>query len=288
MMCRRNASRSAFLCTLSLLLAPNSIDALRIISTSGNYHCRRGAAAISPIHRHSCISNNQLHTRNNRVWIDNKKSSALFSSPQNGLQLENAEGDKNNGSSSSNNNNKSPKKWQRPIQSLRRAILSILTFFLTLPARFRSYYGKLTKKGKILLGIQLLAFGALLGTGYKTSTAAKTRAAARPVEVSYSTFLDLVDVNGKGHIPGKHPALKLENVVISKDRVGFRVVTDAEKHAAALLDKKLVKEDDVSVREIPLSQKTIYAMKPPASADLIDALREHEVPFRAASTKTSN
>lgn len=127
-----------------------------------------------------------------------------------------------------------------------------------------------------------------MGMGVKSSRDIRARAANRPVEVGYSTFLDLVDVNGKGHTPGKNPALKLENVVISKDRIGFRVATDAEKHAGALLDKKLVQNNDVSVRPISLSQKSIYAMKPPASQDLIDRLREHEVPFRAASTKASN
>lgn len=92
----------------------------------------------------------------------------------------------------------------------------------------------------------------------------------------------------KGHTPGKNPALKLENVIISKDRVGFRVITDEVNHAKALLDKKLVQQNDVSTRPIPLSSKSVYAMKPSASQDLIDTLREHEVPFRAASTKGAN
>ena len=127
-----------------------------------------------------------------------------------------------------------------------------------------------------------------MGMGINSANVATNRAANRPVEVGYSTFLDLVDVNGKGHTPGKNSALKLSNVVISKDRVGFKVATDTEKHAEALLDKKLVKANDVSVRPIPSSQKSIYAMKPLATQDLIDTLREHEVPFRAASMKASN
>lgn len=107
--------------------------------------------------------------------------------------------------------------------------------------------------------MQILALGLLMGMGVKSSRDIRARAANRPVEVGYSTFLDLVDVNGKGHTPGKNPALKLENVVISKDRIGFRVTTDAEKHAGALLDKKLVQNNDVSVRPISLSQKSIYS-----------------------------
>lgn len=184
---------------------------------------------------------------------------------------------------------KSPKKkWLQPIRSIRRAILSFFTLLVTFPAKFKSYYSKLTKKGRIILSVQLLALGLVMGVGARSARDARLRQATRPVEVGYSTFLDLVDVNGRGHTPGKNPALKLENVVISKDRVGFKVVMDDEKHAAALLDKKLVKENDVSVQPIPLSRKSIYAMKPPASQDLIEALRERQVPFRAASTKASN
>lgn len=70
--------------------------------------------------------------------------------------------------------------------------------------------------------------------------------------------------------------------------MGFKVVTDVDKHNRAISDKKLVDQNDVSVRPIPLSSKSIYAMKPPANQELIDVLREHEVPFRAASTKASN
>eukprot|EP00970_Alexandrium_tamarense_P017037 scaffold8088_cov189-Alexandrium_tamarense.AAC.13 len=186
------------------------------------------------------------------------------------------------------NDDKSPKKWQQPIQSMKRIILAFLKFFINAPKQFNLYYCKLSKKGKIILGVQLLALGMVFGMGIKSSSDARARHANRPVEVGYSTFLDLVDINGKGHTPGKNPALKLENVIISKDRVGFRVITDEVNHAKALLDKKLVQQNDVSIRPIPLSSKSVYAMKPSASQDLIDTLREHEVPFRAASTKGAN
>lgn len=209
----------------------------------------------------------------------------LFSSSRDS----NLELDNNNFNTSDDGNNKPPqKKWQQPIQSMKRAILSFTNFFMTAPSKFKLYYGKLTTRSKIIFSMQLLALGLIFGMGLKTSSDVRYRSANRPLEVSYSTFLDLVDVNGKGHLPGKYPALKLENVIISKDRVGFKVITDAEKHAKAILDKKLVQANDVSVRPIALSQKSIYAMKPPASQDLIDKLRENEVPFRAASTKASN
>lgn len=136
------------------------------------------------------------------------------------------------------------------------------------------------------MSLQLLMLGLALGMGINSSYRdnATRLAANRPVEVSYSTFLDLVAVNGKGHTPGKNPALLLDSVIISKDKIAFRIISDMERHASALLDKKLVKTNDVSTRPIPLVQRTIYTVKPYASDELISTLHDHDVPFRAAST----
>ena len=247
-----------------------------------------GGISSSPTN-HCTYSSNQYHHRRDRhgqyMIIPSspliRQPTLLFSS--NTPQLEEP-----NGSSKSPNNNNNNKSPQKLTQRIKRAILSFINLIITFPSKFKAYYSRLTKKGKIILSIQLLALGLVMGMGINSANVATNRAANRPVEVGYSTFLDLVDVNGKGHTPGKNSALKLSNVVISKDRVGFKVATDTEKHAEALLDKKLVKANDVSVRPIPSSQKSIYAMKPLATQDLIDTLREHEVPFRAASMKASN
>jgi len=263
---------AATVMALSLSLSPGGVQALQIPSSHHVAGRCSAAATVSPINQ--CLSN-QYQIKPSRL-----NTSPLFSSPGNNLELEtpNGEGGKK----------KSPKKWTKPFSAMKRLIVSFFTFFLTAPAKFKTYSGKLSKKGKLIISIQILALGMIFGVGIRQTTQTKAAKASRPVEVGYSTFLDLVDVNGKGHSPGKNPALKLENVVISKDRVGFKVVTDKEKHSVAVLDKKLMKEDDVSVREIPLSEKSIYAMKPLANQELIDTLREHEVPFRAASTKASN
>lgn len=239
-----------------------------------------------PQHTNHCTRIPQHYHQSNTLIPCRLQHTSLLSSPSNNINLDlqdnnsnvNGEGDKS----------KSPKRRKQPIQTIKRAILSFVNLLITAPAKFKLYVSKLTRKGKIILAVQLMALGLVMGMGIKTTTNAQMRAANRPVEVGYSTFLDLVNVNGKGHTPGKNPALKLSNVIISKDRVGFKVLTDTEKHAKALLDTKLVKANDVAVREIPLSQKSIYAMKPIASQDLIDTLREHEVPFRAASMKASN
>ena len=133
-------------------------------------------------HRHQC--RRRVIFRSKQI----EKGSSLFSSSGNS-QLE---------SPSNSKNGKSPKKWyQQPITWFKRAILKLVTFLLTAPEKFKSYYGKLSKKGKIVLGVQLVMLGMVVGLGVKSSSEAHARSANRPIEVGYSTFLDLVDVNGK-------------------------------------------------------------------------------------------
>eukprot|EP00569_Conticribra_weissflogii_P015445 CAMPEP_0171398662 /NCGR_PEP_ID=MMETSP0880-20121228/6103_1 /TAXON_ID=67004 /ORGANISM="Thalassiosira weissflogii, Strain CCMP1336" /LENGTH=311 /DNA_ID=CAMNT_0011912707 /DNA_START=211 /DNA_END=1142 /DNA_ORIENTATION=- len=230
------------------------------------------ARKFPPGHHNRCDHHLNLQTI---VHKSNSRTTALYLS-------ENALPEPNN-SNANKNPKKPPKKW---LKSRLIALKSAFAFLLQSPSKFRSYYSKLTRRGKIILSVQLLALGMIMGAGYKSSVDAKARRANRPVEVGYSTFLDLVDVNGKGHTPGKNPALKLTNVVLSKDRINFRIETDAEKHAKAILDKKLVQSNDVSIRPItPYGERTIYARVPAASQTLMEALRENGVPFRAVSTK---
>ena len=196
------------------------------------------------------------------------------------------------------------KKWQRrnplrngfalpTIQSAKRAMLSFVNLLLNSPSSIKVYYGKLTTRGRLALSLQLLTLCLALGMGINGVTTTNARrirhlAANRPVEVSYSTFLDLVAVNGKGHAPGKNPALLLDDVVISRDKIAFRIISDMERHVSALRDKRLVATDDVSTRPIPLVRRTIYTVRPCASDELISTLRAHDVPFRAASTRAAN
>ncbi len=87
----------------------------------------------------------------------------------------------------------------------------------------------------------------------------------------------------KGHNPGRNPAIKVDNVIIGKDRIGFQLKQDEEMHQKALEDKKLLEKDDVSVRTV--KPRNLYTTKVFASPDLVQFLRNNEIPFRAASTK---
>jgi hypothetical protein len=86
-----------------------------------------------------------------------------------------------------------------PLQRIKLALQRLRTAILTAPAKFKAYYGRLSKRAKIFLACQVLVLmtilGLLLGTPSSLQGGRKTM--VRPVEVGYSTFLDLVDVNGK-------------------------------------------------------------------------------------------
>ena len=172
-----------------------------------------------------------------------------------------------------------------PVPRMKKIVASIIAF----QAAFRTRFAALPRKAKLVVLAQLLALGLVVGSigrkVYVNTSQGQAAVAARPVEVPYSTFMDMAEISGKGHVPGKNPAIVIDNVVIGRDRVGFRLSQDEEKHQVALQDKKLA-EDDPAIKSI--SERKVYAMKPPANQDMIDFLRGNGIPFRAASTKGTN
>ena len=179
-------------------------------------------------------------------------------------------------------------RWIRrlnPIPLVKKVVASMVAF----QAAFRARFAALPRKAKMVVLAQVLALGLVVGSvGHKVyvnTVQEHGRDQARPVEVPYSTFMDMAEISGKGHVPGKNPAVVVDNVVIGRDRVGFHLSQDEEKHQVALQDKKLG-EDDPAAKFI--GKRRVYALKPPANQDLIDFLRGNGIPFRAASTRGSN
>jgi len=178
------------------------------------------------------------------------------------------------------------RKWRppNPVVALQKAILRLAAA----QAGFRAWFIALSRRAKLIVSLQLVMLGIVLG-GLSRSLYMKSTgqlAMEKPMEVPYSTFMDLCEKNGKGHTPGENPAIMVENMVIGRERIGFRVTQDEEGHEKALKDKPLVQRNDVSVR--PVKTRQAYAMKVSASPDLVDFLRDNQIPFKAASTKGSN
>ena len=91
-------------------------------------------------------------------------------------------------------------------------------------------------------------------------------AAGPPVEVSYSSFLDLAEQSGSRR--GSSP--NVENVQISPDRIVYRLTKEAPAGVGGV------------------KQLACYTNKVAASPELIDTLRKNDIPFSAANRQRAN
>jgi hypothetical protein len=148
-----------------LLLSICHIDALQ--TAPSRVGSIRPSTIPVPIH---LLQHSATHDYQRRV------SSVLFSS---------------DGSSLEPSNNQS----NSPLQKLKLLLGTMIKSLIAAPSRFKSYYSRLSKKGKLYLGCILLIVASVFGFG--VNTAMNRKEVVRPVEVGYSTFLDLVSVNGK-------------------------------------------------------------------------------------------
>jgi len=148
-------------------------------------------------------------------------------------------------------------------------------------------YSKMTKRAKIIMAAQMMFFTVLFGGAvyHKSVIAPRYPPRQAPVEVTWSHFMDLCDWSGKGHVPGKRPAIQIKKpVVIKGDRVLFTIEQDEEKQKIALADKSLVRNQDKAVKDF--SPLKVYARKPSADANLINFLRDKDIQFMAGKSPT--
>ena len=85
---------------------------------------------------------------------------------------------------------------------------------------------------------------------------------------------------------GKNPALEVNDIIIGKDRINFRLKQDDNKHQEALTNSRLVQSNDISVQSI--KPRSVYTMKVDANPDLINFLRRNQIPFSAAPKTKSD
>lgn len=244
----------------------------------GTSHAFQQPASTRGLLRVSVPSSNNKHFRiasqqQHRVITTNKSCShsALFAS-----------------------NESSPEKNKRkyPVPNPFALVANVFKSSIKFQANFRKKFGALSKKGKLIVSFQLVIIG--LFFGYTGRTVSKTISIAggpksamqKPIEVPYSVFMDMVEKSGKGHIAGENPAMKVDQIIIGREKIGFNIKSDEEKHALALKSPTLVKSNDVAVQSV--KERQLYASKVIASPELIDFLRENAIPFKAASTKGSN
>ena len=164
-----------------------------------------------------------------------------------------------NNETNNNNNNKGKQLWRRVQQ-----------FWMTRWTRWYTWYRGLSKRAKRLVTVQLLVASLLLGSVTR-SVVARQAAAPPPVEIAYSTFLDLVEQQQQSNenIP------ILDHVRIGPDRISYRLYKRGGEEEAS--DPKTKQKTTTTAP----TQLRAFTRKVPASPELIHTLRDNKITFAA-------
>ena len=133
--------------------------------------------------------------------------------------------------------------------------------------RFR----RLSRRSKSIVVTQLAIMCLLLGLYFQQSYTNHSARIPPPIEIPYSTFLDFCQ--------GTNKNVKIDNVLIGPDRIGYRLYR--------METKEQRKAPDEILEGVQVPQRMAYTRKVAASDNLLQHLRQYNVPFSAAPIKTN-
>jgi ATP-dependent Zn protease len=138
-------------------------------------------------------------------------------------------------------------------------------------ARFRM----LSRRSKAIVVTQLAIMGLLLGLSARRSYVNHSTNTSPPIEIPYSTFLDFCQ--------GTNKHVHIANVLIGPDRIAYRLFqVDTEEQ-----DQRKAVENQLEGGGAQIPQRMAYTRKVSASDQLLQHLRQYDVPFSAAPVKTN-
>ena len=168
-----------------------------------------------------------------------------------------------------------PNRVKRIIVAIQRILARLLLF----PVKASAKFSKLSRRAKSLVVMQslivLLLFGSMgrkLYVKYHVTNGGAPM--TPPVELPYSSFLDLVDESGKGaksssKSSSSSSAVVVDNVRISPEAIMYRVTKP--------------ETPDQEGKQI-----VAYTRKVSATPELVDTLRSNSIPFTAARQRRGN
>ena len=208
--------------------------------------------------------------------------------------------------SSKNKNQEQPRRREKdrnPLQSLLlRLIQRVTNFAYRAASRFQSM-SRRAQRLVVAQGIVLiLACGGLARTAYinhAPTSNGSPFSSRRPIEISYSSFLDLVEQQNARHLtslraksPSNPPVPLIDHVRIGNDRISYRLYRQPtspplqEAPVSSLPVKGGSKQRQHLLRPTSSSTQpkfvTVFTKKVAASPELVQLLRSHDVPFAAA------
>ena len=113
--------------------------------------------------------------------------------------------------------------------------------------------------------------GLLLGLSARQSYINTSPKTPPPIEIPYSTFLDFCQ--------GTNKDVRIDNVLIGPDRIGYRLYRVETKEQRKAMEEKL--------KGVQVPQRMAYTRKVSASENLLQHLRQYDIPFSAAPVKTN-
>jgi hypothetical protein len=155
----------------------------------------------------------------------------------------------------------------------RPGIIEYLKRLATYPARIVARFRALSRRAKRLVVVQFLVFACAFG-GVAHNTVTNVPSRSSPIEISYSSFLDIVEQqqNPKTAVPS------MDQVRIGNDRIAYRL---RRKESDDATKPKATKK--------PASPfLNAFTRKVHASPELLGALRKADVPFAAAPIPRSS
>lgn len=160
---------------------------------------------------------------------------------------------------SSNSNYDRPRRsnpFIRVLSNFRNTVVRIATRFQSLPAK--------AKRAVVMQWVVVcLFFGAAGKTYYQ-----KAHAPPSPIEVSYSSFLDLL----------QDDSAKLDVVRIGADKISYKIIYQSKPNAKQQPKETTTLEDNESQNSV-----SAFTRKVPASSELVGQLRSKQVAFAAAA-----
>mmetsp|Transcript_18420 Transcript_18420/g.45655 ORF Transcript_18420/g.45655 Transcript_18420/m.45655 type:complete len:595 (+) Transcript_18420:225-2009(+) len=171
---------------------------------------------------------------------------------------------------------KQPRNNKGRARILILAIQKTLVNLVSAPAKMVVRFRSLSKKGKVLMAMQTLTIMLLFGSMGRSIYAKHNQiknglVAGPPVEVPYSSFLELVENSGTTKKGVTSPTV--DNMRISPERIMYRLTQEAKDGTS----------DSPSVKQL-----VCYTNKIAASPDLIDTLHTNKIPFSAANRQRAN
>ena len=138
-------------------------------------------------------------------------------------------------------------------------------------ATMRRNFSRLSKRSKVIVLGYLMMVVVFLGMFGRTSYLRRTSAdfpvnPRRPIEITYSSFMDLVEQDSKTSKDGTTVVPTLDKVKIAPDRISFRL-----------------SKPDPTQPDAPKKYLMAYTRKIPAPPETLQYLRRHKLDFTAAS-----